>query len=107
MQCILFLCSRNQLRSPTAEAIFCALPRIKVDSAGLAKDAEVPVSTDEIEWADHIVVMEKIHRKRLNEQFSKSLKGKRITVLGIPDNYEFMEPELVDILKRKCAPFLS
>lgn len=102
---ILFLCSRNKLRSPTAEAIFYDVPSIEVDSAGLSRDAEVPLCEDQVEWADLILVMEKIHRERLNQKFAHLLANKRIGVLNIPDNYKFMDPTLVELLKVRCAPY--
>jgi predicted protein tyrosine phosphatase len=104
---ILFLCSRNKLRSPTAEAIFSDHPSVEVDSAGLADDAEVPLSRDQIEWADLILVMEKIHQTRLNRKFGDCLGGKRVVVLNIPDNYEYMEPALIDLLKQRCARYIT
>jgi predicted protein tyrosine phosphatase len=104
---ILFLCSRNRLRSPTAEVVFAGLPSIEVDSAGLADDAEVPVSEEQIEWADLILVMEKTHRERLNRRFSSVLAGKRIVVLGIPDRFDYMDPALIALLKAKCSRFMT
>ena len=101
----LFLCSRNKLRSPTAEFIFADHPGVETDSAGLAKDAEVRLSDEQIEWADLIFVMESIHRSRLNQNYSRTLKGKKIVVLGIPDNYEFMDEDLIALLKQRCAPY--
>ena len=106
MKHILFLCSKNKLRSPTAEFVFAGHPGIDVDSAGLANDAEIIVSEEQIEWADLILVMEKAHRAKLNQRFGHALGNTRIAVLGIPDNYEFMDDELVRILKLKCAPYL-
>lgn len=103
---ILFLCSRNKLRSPTAEAIFADNQAIEVDSAGLNNDAEVPLSEEQVLWADLIIVMEKVHRKRLNLKFKSSLAGKRIAVLNIPDEYDYMDPALVALLKVRCAPYL-
>ncbi|MEI7912557.1 MAG: low molecular weight protein tyrosine phosphatase family protein [Verrucomicrobiota bacterium] len=103
---ILFLCSQNKLRSPTAEAIFSDQPGVEVDSAGLNNDAEVPLSEEQIEWADLILVMETAQRSRLNRKFKHALAGKRIAVLNIPDNYEYMDPALVSLLKIRCAPYL-
>lgn len=103
---ILFLCSQNKLRSPTAEAIFADYPGVEVDSAGLNHDAVVSLSIEQIEWADLILVMERVHQERLNRKFRKDLRGKRVAVLNIPDDYEFMDPELVRILKVKCAGYL-
>ena len=103
---ILFLCSRNKLRSPTAEAIFADHPTIDVDSAGLNSDAEVPLSEEQVRWADLIIVMEKTHRNRLNQKFKSVLAGKRIAVLDIPDNYDYMDPSLVTLLKSRCASYI-
>jgi predicted protein tyrosine phosphatase len=103
---ILFVCSQNKLRSPTAEAIFASHPQVEVDSAGLNHDAVVPLSPEQVQWADLIVVMEKAHRNKLTKKFRKDLSGKRVVVLNIPDNYEYMEPALVELIKRRCAPFI-
>lgn len=103
---VLFLCSQNKLRSPTAEAVFAGHSAVEVDSAGLNNDAEVPVSAEQIEWADLIIVMEKVHRNRLNRKFGRELAGKRIAVLNIPDDYEYMDPVLINLLKQRCAPYL-
>ena len=51
---LLFLCSQNKLRSPTAEAVFAGHPAVEVDAAGLNNDAEVPLSEEQVEWADLI-----------------------------------------------------
>jgi len=104
---LLFLCSRNKLRSPTAEAIFADHPTVEVDSAGLSRDAEVPVSLEQIEWADLILVMEPVHRRRLNQKFGRALAGKQIVVLDIPDRFEFMEPALIELLKQRCGRYFS
>jgi predicted protein tyrosine phosphatase len=103
---VLFVCSQNKLRSPTAEAVFADLPEVDVDSAGLNHDAVVPLSPEQVRWADLICVMEKSHRNRLTKRFRKHLAGKRVVVLDIPDNYEYMEPALVELIKRRCAPFI-
>jgi predicted protein tyrosine phosphatase len=103
---ILFLCSQNKLRSPTAEAVFAGHPSVDVDSAGLNNDAEVPLSEEQVEWADLILVMETTHRNRLNRKFGKSLVGKRVVVLNIPDDYDYMDPVLIKLLKQRCAPYI-
>lgn len=103
---VLFLCSRHRLRSPTAEQVFRAWPGLEVDSAGLAPDADTPLSADQVAWAELILVMENAHRRRLQSHFAGPLKGKRVVVLGIPDDYGFMQPELVDLLLRKAGPLL-
>ena len=104
---ILFVCSQKRLRSPTAEAIFAGHDAIDVDSAGLNKGAEVPLSEDHMKWADLIIVMEKAHRNRLNRKFNSALAGKRVAVLDIPDEYEFMEPSLITLLRMRCSRYFS
>ena len=100
------MCSRTKLRSPTAETVFAEHPGVEVDSAGLDHDAVVPLSPEQIEWADLILVMEKSHRTKLNRKFRRYLGGKRIVVLDIPDNYDYMDSVLVEMLKRRCAQYM-
>jgi predicted protein tyrosine phosphatase len=95
---LLFVCSRNRQRSPTAEAVFHGIDGIQARSAGTAADADSPVEADDIAWSDMILVMEPVHRRRLALLFPAGLKDKRVVCLGIPDDYEFMEPALVDLL---------
>lgn len=106
MKRALFICSRNRLRSPTAEEVFAGWPDVDTDSAGLASDAVMPLCTEQIAWADIIFVMEKSHRSRLSTRFRKHLGGKRIVCLDIPDNYAYMQPELIALLEVKAARFL-
>jgi predicted protein tyrosine phosphatase len=102
---ILFVCSQNKLRSPTAEAVFADHPEVDVDSAGLNHDAVVPLSPEQIQWADLIVVMEKSHRTKLKRKFRKYLGGKNVVVLEIPDNYDYMDPTLIELIEHRCARF--
>jgi predicted protein tyrosine phosphatase len=76
-------------------------------SAGTAPDADVAVSVDLIEWADLILVMEPVHRKRLNRDFAQLLRNKRVIVLGIPDRYEYMGPELVKVLESRVSKHID
>jgi len=103
MKNLLFICSKNRLRSPTAEAVFSAYKDVQAIGAGTNKDAETPVSGDLIEWADIILVMEKTHRNKVAKKYKKLLKDKRLISLDIPDNYDCMQPELIQILKTKVA----
>lgn len=102
----LFICSQNKLRSPTAEQVFSCWPGVEADSAGLNNDAETPLSPEQIDWATVIFVMEKTHRNKLNSRFRRHLNGKRIVCLDIPDDYDFMQPELVRLLEAKAGRFL-
>lgn len=102
----LFICSQNRLRSPTAEQVFASWPGVDTDSAGLGGDASVPLSPEQIAWATIVFVMEKAHRRRLGERFRAHLNGKKVICLDIPDNYGYMQPELVAILENKAGKFL-
>jgi predicted protein tyrosine phosphatase len=101
---LLFICSRNRLRSPTAEAVFAGYDGLETRSAGTAKDAEYHIGADDLEWADLVLVMERHHAKRLRELFPKNRT--RVVVLGIPDEYDLMQPELVKLLEERVALFL-
>ncbi len=107
MKRLLFICSQNRLRSPTAEQIFSQWPGVEAKSAGLDYDAVTPLSPEALDWADVIVVMEKAHKNKLSKKYKEYLVGKRIVVLSIPDEYEFMQPELIALLKEKVPPFVG
>lgn len=98
---LLFVCSENRLRSPTAEAVFSEYDRVEAIGAGTNSDSITPVSGDLIEWADVILVMEKSHKNKITKKYRDLLKGKRVVVLDIPDNYEFMDEDLVKLLKSR------
>lgn len=102
----LFICTQNRLRSPTAEQVFSTWPDVETDSAGLGNDAEVKLSVEQIEWATLIFVMEKAHRNKLSKKFKSHLKDKRVICLNIPDNYAYMQPELVKLLENKVGAYL-
>ncbi len=103
---ILFICTQNRLRSPTAEQVFADWPGIETASAGLGHEAGTPVSPEVLAWADLIFVMEKAHRNRLAKRFRAHLNGKRVICLEIPDDYDFMDPVLIQLLKQKVTRFL-
>ena len=105
MKRVLFVCSQNRLRSPTAERVFSGRPGFEVASAGLNNDAETPVSSELVEWADVIFVMEETHRSMLSEKFHPHLKDKRVICLDILDQFDFMDPVLVRLLEAKVGPF--
>jgi predicted protein tyrosine phosphatase len=106
MRRVLFVCSANRLRSPTAEQIFSQWPGIEVDSAGLDERCGNPVTPEALEWADIVFVMEKAHRNKLSKRFRRHLGGARVVCLNIPDDYEFMDPALVRLLEARVPPHL-
>ncbi|WP_250623195.1 low molecular weight protein tyrosine phosphatase family protein [Pinirhizobacter soli] len=103
---LLFVCSQNRLRSPTAEHVFATHPGVETLSAGLNVGADVPLSEELLRWADMVFVMEKRHREKLSREFRQALGGTRVICLDIPDIYEYMDPELVALLEKRVTPYL-
>jgi predicted protein tyrosine phosphatase len=86
--------------------VFSEYPGVECASAGLSPDAENPVTPELLEWAEVIFVMEKVHKTKLAAKFAAHLARRRVICLGIPDNYKFMEPALVKLLKSKVDRFI-
>lgn len=103
---LLFVCSRNRLRSPTAEQVFSQYPGIEAMSAGTDNDADTPLDGELVEWADIVFVMEKMHAAKLRRRFGGLLGSKRVVCLDIPDDYGFMDEALVALLETKLARYL-
>ena len=106
MKNVLFVCSQNRLRSPTAEQVFASSNGVSTASAGTNNDAEVPITSDLVQWADIIFVMEKSHRNKLQKRFKADLKDARLICLDIPDEFKFMDDGLVRPLRTKVTRFL-
>lgn len=106
-QKILFVCSRNRWRSLTAEKTFDGIDGIQVRSAGTEPNARIKVRAGHLSWADLIFVMEKKHLRRLQDRFPDEIAGKEIICLHIADDYEYMQPELVAVLKAGVEPYLN
>ncbi|MEI9412153.1 low molecular weight protein tyrosine phosphatase family protein [Mesorhizobium salmacidum] len=107
MKNVLFVCGQNRLRSPTAEQVFSTRRDIEVASAGTNLDADTPLTHELVAWADIIFVMEKIHRTKLQKKFKANLKAAKVICLDIPDDYEFMDPELIALLKARVSRYLD
>lgn len=104
---VLFVCSRNQWRSPTGEQVFRRHPALQVRSAGTSASARRQVSAADIAWAHVIIVMESKHKSRLLAEHPRALVGKPLHVLDIPDDYPYMDPELVELLEAAVPPLLD
>lgn len=98
---ILFVCTVNRMRSATAHKLFESDPRFEVDSAGTDRSANTVLEPEHLEWADAIIVMEKKHRNYIREEFGDVYRKKKIVCLYIPDDFNYMQPELIAILKNK------
>ncbi|MCG7852083.1 MAG: hypothetical protein MIO92_06140 [Methanosarcinaceae archaeon] len=106
-QKVLFLCNQNRLRSPTAEAVFRENPILEVKSAGVDKDTSVPINLELLEWADIIFVMEKRQRNIIHKKFKDIYKKKRIVCMYIPDDYDYMDPDLIQLLKERLPQYVK
>ena len=104
---ILFVCSENKLRSPTAAEVFATYDGVETMSAGTNADADVTVTGDLIEWADAILVMEQSHAQKVSRKFRSLLKTKKLAVLDIRDRYQYMQPELIALLERRVPNYVS
>jgi predicted protein tyrosine phosphatase len=93
LQHILFICSLNRC--------------VECTSAGLNQGADNPLTPEAIDWADLIFVMERAHKTKLSKAFKPYLGAKRVVCLDIPDNYKFMDPALIKLLRTKVTGFLG
>ena len=95
---ILFVCSRNQWRSPTAARIYANDQRIEARSGGVSQQSAHRVSQQDMEWADLILVMETRHKTRLQEMF-REMQRPPIECLEIPDDFSLMDDALIDLIR--------
>ena len=103
---LLFICSKNKWRSPTAELLFKNHAIHHARSAGTSDKARIRVNQKTINWVDLIFVMERKHQQILKQKFGASLATKLIVVLAIKDDYQFNDPELIRILKIALYEYL-
>ncbi len=105
-QNILVVCGRNKRRSKTAESIFRNERAFNLRSAGLSPKSPSQISESKIYWSDVILVMEDGNKARILGQF-RHLDLPPILVLHIEDDYDYMEPELIEILKERIPDTLK
>lgn len=97
----------NQWRSPTAEALWRRSPRVDARSRGLSSKARRRLVRDDLEWADLVFVMTYDQRDRLVERHRSTVRKSDIVVLEIPDDYRYMDPELVELLEARVEPVID
>lgn len=100
---VLFVCTANKLRSPTAEDVFRDYPGIEAKSAGTDANTPTPLTNELVAEADLIIVMENHHRERIRKKFKQRPPDSRIVTLNIPDEYERGDHELIALLKDKVT----
>jgi predicted protein tyrosine phosphatase len=103
---ILFVCHLNRVRSATAERLFCKRTDLDVRSAGTSSDAMVQVNARMLEWADVVITMDDSQRLAMEEMFPRHAALARVVCLQIPDDFTFLQPELVALLEARVAPLV-
>jgi len=103
---LLFICSKNQWRSPTAQLLFKNHPHHTAQSAGTSDKARIKVNEKLVNWANVIFVMERRHKILLQQKFGFAMAGKQVVILDIEDIYPYGDEELVAILKSTLANYL-
>lgn len=103
---ILFVCAMNKRRSVTAEQLYRRDARLEVRSAGVRTEARRKVSEADLLWADVVFAMERSHQRWLRMQFP-NLELPPIEVLEIPDDYDYMAPELQEMLRLTLDPEIA
>lgn len=78
-----------------------------VRSAGTEPSARIKLTLKAILWADLIFVMEKKHKERILQKFGHEIENRPIIILNIPDEYQFMDPELIAEIKSKVEQHLE
>ena len=102
---ILFVCSANVDRSPTAERIYKNKPGMEVKSAGVSLYATTPISAELIQWADVVLCMSKWQKMEIEKRFV--IENTVIDYLDIEDDYSYMERKLVEIITKKVDAWLK
>ncbi len=103
---VLFICQFNRCRSATAERLYCKRPDLDVRSAGTSDDALVRVTRRMLDWADVIFTMDPEQQRALSRMFPAHPSLAGLICLDIPDEYGFLDPELVRLLEERVPPHL-
>ena len=82
-------------------------PRYEARSAGTVERARIKLTAGHVGWADMIFCMEKKHAAAVTERFAAGLGDKPLIVLRIPDDFQFMDPALIDLLRAELAEHLE
>ena len=103
---LLFVCSKNKWRSRTAETIFKNNEKHSVKSAGTSDGAQVRLTDKLLDWADLVFVMEEKHEQIIQKKYKSPIFNEKIIVLDIPDDYQYMDEELILSLETAVEPYL-
>jgi len=107
-QHVLFVCTANVDRSKTAEDLYETDPRFEVRSCGVAPFAQVVITRELLEWADHIFVMnetEDHHVTAIRRRFPGFAKP--VIDLNIEDRWKRGHPELKKIIESRLDKYIG
>lgn len=95
---ILAVCTANTNRSPTAERIIRErYPDWEVDSAGTWGGPHI-LTEELLNWADLVICADLSHKKFI-EEHHPTFPEDLIAVMGISDQYDREDPDLVDLIE--------
>ena len=103
---LLFICTENLDRSPTAERLFLHSDKYEAKSAGTSPTADTRLSASALEWADIVFCMEEKHKVYIEGAFPR-YKNKEVHVLEIPDCYHEGSRNLIKLLEEKLKNYLN
>jgi predicted protein tyrosine phosphatase len=104
---LLFVCSKNKWRSRTAETIFKDSLNHNIKSAGTDEGARIKLTEKHLLWADLIFVMETKHRQIIKQKFKLEIAKNKFIVLDIPDEYPYMDEELITMLTTAVSSYID
>ena len=76
-------------------------------SAGTNGRARQRLTVAYIRWADLVFVMGQKHKSRIQADFLDEIRFKPLDVLDIPDDYQYMDVELIELVRQKVGPFIE
>lgn len=86
-----------------AKLVLCSVRTLAFTSS----NARIRVNAGLLKWADVAFVMEKKHRQYLLTRFPGETKYLDIEVLNIPDEYQYMDEDLIGELEDVVADYLA
>jgi len=97
MNSVLFVCSQNKMRSPTAEHV-ARLKGLSADSAGTDPNAVRHLTAEMVDNAENVVCFEWSHYEKVVEL--RPSRAKDVLMWNMPDEYDYCDPLLVRMLER-------
>jgi predicted protein tyrosine phosphatase len=104
---VLFVCHYNRRRSATAERVFRKRTDLEVRSAGTSEEALARVNQHMLAWADVIFVMDREQQDALERMFPDDPALARMICLEIPDEFRFLDVELIRLLEERVERHLK